>query len=100
MHPAETQGTDAASNAFQTEKRIPQTAISRGRYSGLWERFGEQLASRVEREANPQLIGHPSVRVKVRMQEVGGRAALRGAAKVGLRRFIDNPLPLLTSLSD
>lgn len=67
---------------------------------GLWERFGEQLASRVEREANPQLIGHPSVRVKVRMPEVGGRAALRGAAKVGLRRFIDNPLPLLTSLSD
>ena len=67
---------------------------------GLWERFGEQLASRVEREANPQLIGHPSVRVKVRMPEVGGRAALRGAAKVGLRRFMDNPLPLLTSLSD
>lgn len=62
---------------------------------GLWERFGAGLAARVEAAVNPQLLGRPAVTVRVGMPEVGGRAALRGSAKTGLRRFIDDPLPFL-----
>lgn len=59
---------------------------------GLWERFGSGFTERIEREANAQLLGRPAVQVRVRMPEVGGHPALRGAAKLGLRRFIDDPL--------
>lgn len=59
---------------------------------GIWQRFGDDLAERIERAVRPQVLGYPELRLSVRMPAVNERPALHGAAAVGLRRFIDNPL--------
>lgn len=63
---------------------------------GLWERFGGGLARRIEDQLDPQVLGFPEVRAHVLMPDVNMRPALTGAAEVGLRRFVDNPLDFLT----
>lgn len=62
---------------------------------GLWDRFGMSFATGIEDRINPQLLGAPQVRAHVLLPEVNVQPALRGAAKVGLRAFIDRPLDFL-----
>lgn len=59
---------------------------------GLWERFGVGLAARMEECLAPQVLGSPEARVRVLMTQSHAHPALDGAAQVGLRRFLDNPL--------
>lgn len=62
---------------------------------GLWEHFGGALARRIEDKTSPEIIGFPHVQAHVLMPEMNVRPALRGAALVGLRRFIDDPVEFL-----
>lgn len=59
---------------------------------GIWQRFGDGLAERLESAIRPQVLGYPELKPIVRMPAVNERPALHGAACVGLRRFIDDPL--------
>lgn len=63
---------------------------------GLWQRFGNEVAARVERAVRPMVLSHPATVVRVVIPDVTVRPALAGAARVGLRRFVDNPLQAIT----
>ncbi|RBP97308.1 NagC family transcriptional regulator [Bifidobacterium aemilianum] len=62
---------------------------------GIWERFGDGLARRIEDRVGPQLLVAPVARPRVLLPDIRVRPALRGAAEVGLRHFLDNPLTFL-----
>ncbi|KFI45580.1 Sugar kinase of the NBD/HSP70 family, may contain an N-terminal HTH domain [Bifidobacterium bohemicum] len=62
---------------------------------GILERFGQELASRLQDELESQILSYPKVRPRVLLSDVNGRPALLGAAQVGLRQFIDVPLPFI-----
>ncbi|NMN00450.1 NagC family transcriptional regulator [Bifidobacterium sp. DSM 109958] len=59
---------------------------------GFWQQFGDELADRLTRMVASQILAGDELDVRVLMPLVRERPALRGAAEVGLRRFIDNPL--------
>ena len=59
---------------------------------GLWARFEPELIRRIERMVRPQVLAYPEVEASVLVADVIDRPALMGAAEIGLRRFIDNPL--------
>lgn len=59
---------------------------------GLWARFEPELICRIERMVRPQVLAYPEVEASVLVADVIDRPALMGAADIGLRRFIDNPL--------
>ena len=59
---------------------------------GLWARFEPELIRRIERMVRPQVLAYPEVEASVLVADVVDRPALMGAAEIGLRRFIDNPL--------
>ena len=59
---------------------------------GLWARFEPELIRRIERMVRPQVLAYPEVEASVLVADVIDRPALMGAADIGLRRFIDNPL--------
>jgi predicted NBD/HSP70 family sugar kinase len=62
---------------------------------GIWDRFGQKLAERLQTELESHVLSYPKVRPKVLLPDVSGRPALLGAAQVGLRQFIDVPLPFI-----
>lgn len=62
---------------------------------GLWERFGGALARRIERRTSPEIGGFPYVQAHVLIPEVNARPALQGAAEVGLRCLLDNPVAFM-----
>ncbi|WEV75856.1 ROK family protein [Bifidobacterium sp. ESL0800] len=64
---------------------------------GLWDRFGKTLTRRLSHELELQILSYPEVQPRVLLPDVNTRPALLGAAKVGLRRFIDNPLAFMNS---
>lgn len=59
---------------------------------GFWSNFGGNLAQRLQDRLNQLTLGRDAVDVRVLMSSLAEYPALRGAALVGLRRFIDNPL--------
>ncbi|KAB8287154.1 ROK family transcriptional regulator [Bifidobacterium avesanii] len=59
---------------------------------GFWQHFGDDLAERLTKTVAKQVLAGRELAMQVVMPPVGERPALRGAAEVGLRRFIDNPL--------
>lgn len=59
---------------------------------GFWSNFGGNLAQRLEDRLTQLVLGRQAVKVRVLMPSVAEYPALRGAAEVGLRKFIDNPL--------
>ncbi|WP_339349354.1 ROK family protein [Bifidobacterium indicum] len=59
---------------------------------GFWSHFGGNLAQRLQSRLNRLTLGRTAVTVRVLMPSLAEYPALRGAALVGLRRFIDNPL--------
>ncbi|MDF7641328.1 ROK family protein [Bifidobacterium sp. ESL0784] len=64
---------------------------------GLWDRFGKALTRRLSHELELQILSYPEVQPRVLLPDVNTRPALLGAAQVGLRRFIDNPLAFINS---
>lgn len=59
---------------------------------GFWQQFGNDLTARLTTAVAGQVLAGRELAMQVVMPPVGDRPALRGAAAVGLRRFIDNPL--------
>ena len=59
---------------------------------GLWARFEPELIRRIERMVRPQVLAYPEVEASVLVADIVDRPAVMGAAEIGLRRFIDNPL--------
>ena len=64
---------------------------------GFWSNFGSELSDRLERRLNELSLGRDAVNIRVLMPLAADYPALRGAAQVGLRRFIDNPLDFLSA---
>ncbi|WEV64550.1 ROK family protein [Bifidobacterium sp. ESL0732] len=64
---------------------------------GLWDKFGKGLTRRISHELELQILSYPEVQPRVLLPDVNTRPALLGAAEVGLRRFIDNPLAFINS---
>lgn len=62
---------------------------------GLWAHFEPDLIRRIGRMVRPQALSYPEVQARVMMTDVVARPALIGAAEVGLRNFVDNPLEFL-----
>ena len=59
---------------------------------GLWARFGDGPINSLTEDVNSQILVHPVTRVKAFVPPVTVNPALYGAAEVGLRRFIDDPM--------
>ena len=59
---------------------------------GWWINFGQPFYEMLESRLKEQVLGASDMQVSVSMLPVADHPALYGAAEVGLRRFIDNPL--------
>ncbi|MBI0143996.1 ROK family protein [Bifidobacterium sp. W8116] len=59
---------------------------------GFWPNLGRDLAQRLQERINRLTLGRNAAPVRVLMPSLSAYPALRGAASVGLRKFIDNPL--------
>lgn len=59
---------------------------------GLWTHFGDELATVLEGRLRSEILGYPNVKIRVFVPPVALYPSLYGAAEMGLRRFIENPL--------
>lgn len=59
---------------------------------GLWTHFGDELATVLEGRLRSEILGYPNVKIRVFVSPVALHPSLYGAAEMGLRRFIENPL--------
>lgn len=59
---------------------------------GLWTHFGDELATVLEGRLRSEILGYPNARICVFVPPVALHPSLYGAAEMGLRRFIENPL--------
>lgn len=59
---------------------------------GLWTHFGDELATVLEGRLRSEILGYPNVNIRVFVPPVALHPSLYGAAEMGLRRFIENPL--------
>ncbi|OZG48656.1 ROK family transcriptional regulator [Bombiscardovia coagulans] len=59
---------------------------------GFWSHFSRDLIKTLEGRLASQIVARDRVSPRVLLPEVADRPALRGAALVGLRQFVDNPL--------
>ena len=59
---------------------------------GFWSHFGGNLAQRLQDRLNQLTLGRAAVDIRVLIPSQPDYPALRGAALVGLRCFIDDPL--------
>lgn len=59
---------------------------------GLWTHFGDELATVLEGRLRSEILGYPNVMIRVFVPPVALHPSLYGAAEMGLRRFIENPL--------
>jgi len=59
---------------------------------GLWTHFGDELATVLEGRLRSEILGYPNARIRVSVPRVALHPSLYGAAEMGLRRFIENPL--------
>lgn len=59
---------------------------------GLWTHFGDELATVLEGRLRSEILGYPNVKIRVFVPPVALHPSLYGAAEMGLRRFIKNPL--------
>ena len=62
---------------------------------GWWINFGQSFYELLESRLQEQVLGASDMQVSVSMPPVADHPALYGAAEVGLRRFIDNPLAFI-----
>lgn len=59
---------------------------------GLWTHFGDELATVLEGRLRSEILVYPNVKIRVFVPPVALHPSLYGAAEMGLRRFIENPL--------
>ena len=59
---------------------------------GLRTHFGDELATVLEGRLRSEILGYPNARIRVFVPPVALHPSLYGAAEMGLRRFIENPL--------
>ena len=59
---------------------------------GLWTHFGDELATVLEGRLRSEILGYPNVKIRVFVPPVALHPSLYGAAEMGLRRFIEDPL--------
>ena len=59
---------------------------------GFWSHVGGNLAQRLQDRLNQLTLGRDAVDIRVLIPTQTEYPALKGAALVGLRRFIDDPL--------
>ena len=59
---------------------------------GLWTHFGDELATVLEGRLRSEILGYTNVKIRVFVPPVALHPSLYGAAEMGLRRFIENPL--------
>lgn len=59
---------------------------------GLWTHFGDELATVLEGRLRSEILGYPNVKIRVFVPPMALHPSLYGAAEMGLRRFIENPL--------
>lgn len=59
---------------------------------GLWTHFGDELVTVLEGRLRSEILGYPNVKIRVFVPPVALHPSLYGAAEMGLRRFIENPL--------
>ncbi|WP_288240903.1 ROK family transcriptional regulator [uncultured Bifidobacterium sp.] len=64
---------------------------------GVWSQFGSEIAAQMQSALQRQVLGYPEVRAKVLMADVTSRPALVGAAAMGLRHFVDNPMRFVSA---
>ena len=63
---------------------------------GWWTDFGPFFYETLENRLESQVLGASDMQVSVSIPLVADHPALYGAAEVGLRKFIDNPLTFIT----
>lgn len=63
---------------------------------GVWSQFGSEIAVQMQSALQRQVLGYPEVRAKVLMADVTSRPALVGAAAMGLRHFVDDPMQFVS----
>lgn len=59
---------------------------------GFWSNFGSELTDRLRSSLGSKVLAGPAMPVKVLTPAINAYPALRGAAEVGLKQFVDNPL--------
>ncbi|BDR53248.1 NagC family transcriptional regulator [Bombiscardovia nodaiensis] len=59
---------------------------------GFWANFDGSLTARLQRRLSHQILARDRIHPRVLLPRVADKPALQGAAEVGLRNFIDNPL--------
>lgn len=64
---------------------------------GVWSQFGSEIAVQMQSALQRQVLGYPEVRAKVLMADVTSRPALVGAAAMGLRHFVDDPMQFVSA---
>ena len=64
---------------------------------GVWSQFGSEIAVQMQSALQRQVLGYPEVRAKVLMADVTSRPALVGAAAMGLRHFVDDPMRFVSA---
>ena len=64
---------------------------------GVWSQFGSEIAVQMQSALQRQVLGYPEVRARVLMADVTSRPALVGAAAMGLRHFVDDPMRFVSA---
>ena len=64
---------------------------------GVWSQFGSEIAVQMQSALQRQVLGYPEVRAKVLMADVTSRPALVGAAAMGLRHFVGDPMRFVSA---
>ena len=59
---------------------------------GFWARVDNSIVQRISAEVNHQVLGSEAMDIQVIKPQVNDHPALHGAAEVGLRRVVENPL--------
>ena len=84
------QATDALVSAIASAVNLVD--VDTVLLGGLWTHFGDELATVLEGRLRSEILGYPNVKIRVFVPPVALHPSLYGAAEMGLRRFIENPL--------
>lgn len=90
MWPAVDQAADALVSAIASAVNLVD--VDTVLLGGLWTHFGDELATVLEGRLRSEILGYPNVKIRVFVPPVALHPSLYGAAEMGLRRFIENPL--------
>ena len=64
---------------------------------GAWTNFGNELTDELTKRLRAHILVHSAMQVSVFLPPVSDHPSLYGAAEIGLRRFIDDPMRFITA---